>query len=131
MFCLSCKTNLISKKYNKIIYFKFSNGNCIEGCPDNLFITNDGECVKSCPNKTYEFMQNTSCLDSCPTNYELNQEKTRCIISNFPETITSSYFKNIISGDISSYVDSSRVIDGSDFKAQIISSSELNPKEQI
>ena len=40
MNCLSCKTNLIneitSKPYNLILD---DTGNCIEGCPDNYYLT--------------------------------------------------------------------------------------------
>ena len=131
MACLSCKTNLISPKYNKVIYFKFSNGNCIEGCPDNLFLTKTGDCVELCPHLTYQFVPNTSCVDTCPENYELNEERTRCVSTIFPETMTVSNFKNIISENISNFVDSNTVINGSNFKAQIISSSDLDPVEQI
>ena len=78
MSCLSCKTNLKSKLYNKTIYFRFSNGNCIEGCPNNLFLTKDGDCVQFCPNNTYKFIQNYTCIDSCPQNYEINVDKKEC-----------------------------------------------------
>ena len=131
MLCLSCKTNVISPIYNKVIYFKFSNGNCIEGCPDDLFLTQTGDCVEICPESTYEFLPNNSCVNSCPSGYELNNENTRCVETVFTKTITSSEFKDIISDDISNYIDSDTVIDGSDFKAIIISSSDLDPIEQI
>ena len=131
MFCNSCKTNLISKTYNKVIYLKLSNGNCLEGCPNNLFLTKEGDCVELCPSKTFQFIPNTTCVDFCPPNYELDENKTKCVASTSFETMTSSYFKEIISNNISSFVDSTKVINGSDFKAQIIQSSDLDPKEQI
>jgi hypothetical protein len=113
MLCLSCKTNIISPIYNKVIYFRLSNGNCLEGCPDNLFLTQTGDCVEVCPESTYEFLPNNSCVNSCPTGYELNNEKTRCVETLFPKTITASDFKDIISEDISNYVDSDTIINGS------------------
>jgi hypothetical protein len=77
MLCLSCKTNIISPIYNKVIYYRLSNGNCLEGCPENLLLTQTGDCVETCPDSTYEFLPNNSCINSCPDNYELNPEKTR------------------------------------------------------
>ena len=50
----------MSKTYNKTIYLRFSNGNCIEGCENNLFITKNGDCVEECPEHTYLFIQNYS-----------------------------------------------------------------------
>lgn len=131
MLCQSCKTNLISKKYNKVMHLKFSNGNCIEGCPNNLFLTKEGDCVELCPSETFQFIPNTTCVDSCPPNYELDENKTKCVTSSSFQSITASNFKEMVSNNISSLVDSTKVINGSDFKAQVIKASDLDPKEQI
>ena len=131
MSCLSCKKNIISPIYNKAVYFKFSNGNCIEGCPNNLFLTKFGDCVELCPNETYQFIPNISCVDHCPPNYEVNEDRTRCISTIFSETISSEEFKDMIFKNLSNFVDPDTVINGSNFKAQIISSDDLDPLEQI
>ena len=131
MACLSCKNNIISPKYNKVIYFKFSNGNCIEGCPENFFLTKNGDCVEFCPYETYQFIPNTSCVDSCPPNYEVNEDRTKCISTIFTETITTEDFKDIIFKNLSNFVDPNTVINGSNFKAQVISSDDIDPLEQI
>ena len=131
MLCNSCKTNLISKKYNKVVYLKLSNGNCLEGCPNNLFLTKEGDCVELCPSETFQFIPNTTCVDSCPPNYEIDENKTKCVASTSFETMTTSYFKDMVSNNISALVDPKRVINGSDFKAQVIQSGDLDPKEQI
>ena len=131
MKCLSCKHNFLSKKYNKIMYLKFSNGNCIESCPDNLFLTKNGLCVETCPYETYKYFPNTSCVDSCPKNYIVDSDKIKCISNIFEQSISTTEFKEIISNNISSYVDSSTIINCTDFKAQIISSEDIDPKEQI
>ena len=64
--CLSCRTNL-KNKFNKIKLFYFMNGNCIEICPGNLYLTKDGDCVSNCPSGTYHFKlsYNSSCIDFC------------------------------------------------------------------
>ena len=131
MYCLSCKTGVISPIYNKTIYFKFQDGNCNEGCPNDLFLTKTGDCVEFCPNLTYQFIPNTSCVERCPQNYELNENKTRCISKIFKDDINPSEFKEIIFNNITNFVDPNTVINGSNFKAQVISSSDLDPIEQI
>ena len=88
MKCLSCKHNFLSKKYNKIMYLKFSNGNCIENCPDNLFLTKNGLCVETCPYETYKYFPNTSCVDSCPKNYIVDSDKIKCISNIFEQSIS-------------------------------------------
>ena len=131
MSCLSCRTDIISPIYNKIIYFKLQEGNCIEGCPNDLFLTNSGDCVEVCPNLTYQFSPNTSCVEQCPKNYELDKNKTRCISKIISDDLSPSEFQDIILNDLTNFVDPDTVINGSNFKAQVISSSDLDPIEQI
>ena len=131
MACLSCKANLINKELNKTFYLKFSKGNCIMGCPNNLFITKDFRCLPSCLNGTYEFIPNVSCVDTCPENYVVNQERTRCVFSTFSGVDSATEFKDIIFTNITSFVDPNTVINGSNFKAQIIAASDIDPVEQI
>ena len=131
MACLSCRNDIINKKYNKTMYLKLSFGNCKIGCPDNLFLTKELDCVKSCLKETYEYIPNVTCVDTCPENYILNEERTRCVFSTFASPTSPSEFRDIIFSNISSFVDSTSVINGSNFKAQIIAASEIDPIEQI
>ena len=131
MGCLSCKTNLINEEYNKTIYFRLSRGNCNIGCPNNLFLTKDFNCLPSCLNGTYEFIPNVTCVDTCPENYVINEERTRCVFSTFSGIDSSTGLKDIIFTNISSFVDKDTVINGSNFKAQIIAASDIDPVEQI
>ena len=131
MNCNSCKTNIINEQNNNTIYFILLNGNCIKSCPDNLFLTNGGDCVEICPDETYGFIPNISCVDFCPTNYKLNFEKKLCELSKLDDSVTPEDFKKMINSNLSSYADSSKIINGSNFKAQILSSSDLDPIEQI
>ena len=94
-------------------------------------MTTKGDCVEICPYGTYQFIPNASCLEFCPNNYEINTEKTKCILKKYDETLTTFEFKQQIMNNISSYVDSSSVINGSDFIALILSSEDMNPEEQI
>ena len=127
MNCLSCRTNLINR-VNKITYFLFMEGNCIEACPDNLFLTKEGDCVSDCPTGTYHFQlnYNFSCVEFCPEKYVISTDGKKCELPEFQSYITSSEFKTIISSDISSYVNSSKIIDLDKIKSRIFSSDELN-----
>ena len=131
MKCLSCRQNYTNLITNKTIYLKLSKGNCIEGCPDNLFITSKGDCVEICPYGTYQFIPNSSCVESCPNNYEINSEKTKCILKKYEENLTPDELKKQILSNISAYADSSTIINGSDYLAVILSSDNMNPEEQI
>ena len=127
MNCISCRTNLINK-VNKTTYFLLINGNCIEACPDSLFLTKDGDCVSICPEGTYHFQldYNFSCVEFCPEKYVISSDGKKCELPEFQRYITSSEFKKTISEDITSYVNSSRIIDLDNIKAQIFYSDELN-----
>ena len=131
MECLSCKTNYISREYNKLVYLKLKEGNCIIGCNDDLFLTRDIECVSSCPSGTYKYIPNYTCVDECPLNFIVNEEKTKCIFTSFQNETTSSNFKEIVLSDISNFVDESKIIRFSNFKAQILSTKDIDPIEQV
>ena len=75
MRCLSCKTNYVSKEYNKLVYLKLTEGNCIISCIDNLFLTKEIECVSTCPFGTYEYIPNNTCVDECPSSFIIIEEK--------------------------------------------------------
>ena len=130
MNCLSCKSNLINIKTNKSYFFNYTNGNCIETCPDKKLITPIGDCVYICPSGTYEFALNFSCVKNCPNNYEINKQRNKCILKVFDE-VKVSEFKNKIIDDITSYVNSSSIINGSDFIAVVLTSDDMDPKEQL
>ena len=113
MHCISCKTHIINQTLN-------------------LFLTSDGNCVLVCPNNTYKFEPNKTCLNICPSDFEINYEQNKCIKKI--EQITSSEFKTQIMKNISAFIDttnSSNVINGSDFIAVIIPSDKMDPKEQL
>ena len=131
MACLSCKTDLRNEEYNKTIYLKKVKTNCVIGCPNNLFLTKQFDCLPSCLNGTYEYIPNVTCVDTCPQNYEINPERTRCVFSEFIGATSPDQFTETISTNISQFIDPETVINGTTFIAQIISSSDVDPVEQI
>ena len=123
MNCLSCKTNSDNN-------FILLNGNCIKKCLINEFITPNGECLTFCPNGTYKYSYNNSCLESCPYNYEIN-EYNECILKVLDLTLSANEFKDQIMNDITSYVNSSKVFNGSNFLAVVLTSDNMDPEEQL
>ena len=136
-YCKECAPN----------YYKLENGsypnNCYDNdtinkwkiieeieCPKAKFITSDFKCVSSCLNGTYQFSLNNSCLESCPNNYKIN-EKNECELKNSDGTTSISEFKTQFLSDMSSYVNSSKVINGTNFVAVVLSSDEMDPEKQI
>ena len=121
MNCISCKENLNSDVILTI-------GNCMNICLNNTFITPDGDCILIFPNGTIQFSSNNSCLYNYPYNYEINNNK--CIFKSFSPNISSSEFLNQIMNNITSYVNSSKVINGTNFLAMPLSSDKIAPEEQ-
>ena len=104
--------------------------NC-DTCIDNMLITPIGNCVYICPTNTYEYSLNKSCLEKCPDKYQINSESNKCIFIIFDEKITISEFKNEIKKNITSFVNSSSIINGSNFIAVVLSSDDMSPEKQI
>ena len=135
--CKECSEN-----YYKIDNYLFPN-NCYSNetinellsniknniCLNNTFMTPGGDCVYNCPNRTYKFFLNNSCLDACPHNYEINNNE--CIFKSFDEETTVDEFKNQIKNDIVSHVNSSKIINGSNFLAVVSTSDKIDPEEQL
>ena len=119
--------NKFKNKFNKNKYFILINGNCIESCENNLFLTKDGDCVTECPFGTYQFIlnYNHSCLDFCPDKYKISSDQKKCELNMFPENMTINDFKDFISKEIELNINSTKIISVNDFKARILSSEDL------
>ena len=92
--------------------------------------TNQQKCI-SCNIGTYIFALNNSCLNSCPTNYKINNAQNECIPENLEQKISLSELKEQISKNFSSFINSTNVINGTDFIAMIYSVDDIDPREQI
>ena len=64
------------------------------------------------------------------SGYERDKDGIKCKKKSIDKT-SSTEFKNQISNNITSFVNSSALINGSDFIAIVLSSEQLDPKEQI
>ena len=126
MNCISCNES------NEAPYFLqlLNNGNCIKKCKKNYLITKEGNCVLACPNGTFQFSKNFTCLKTCPKNYEKDIEINMCFIKSY-KNISSSEFKTEILNNITEFLNSSSVINGSDFIAVVLKSDDMNPEEQL
>ena len=94
-------------------------------------MTLEGDCVTNCPSTFYQYSFNHTCLQSCPINYEVNLEQNKCIIKTFDQTTSSEEFKSQITENITTFMNNSALINGSDFIAVILTSNNMDPKEQI
>ena len=92
--------------------------------------TNENPNCLSCSNNTFLFRLNNSCINSCPYNYEANNELNKCELKNL-EKASIEEFKNEIMNNISSFINSSNVINNTDFIAVIYDIENSNPKEQL
>ena len=132
MNCLSCKLNIISNINKQRVYYKLSsNNNCIQICPNKTLMTPEKYCVSSCPNGTFKYSLNNSCLYMCPNGYEISKSNNECIFKTFSQSTTLDDFKSQIISNISAFVNSSKVFNGSNFLAVVLSSDNMNPEEQI
>ena len=98
-------------------------------CSDGTFIFSNGICVSACPSGTFEFSLNRTCLTNCPLYYIVNNNK--CIIKPFDINTTLDEFKDQIGRDINLYINSSKLINGSNFLSIISTSDKINPEEQL
>ena len=98
MNCLSCKNNLVNGQTNKTFYFTLTNGNCIQTCSNDFYLTPEGDCVSNCPNGTYLYSLNSSCLKSCPDKYEKKDELNKCLLKSFDENTNLNDFKQTSNG---------------------------------
>ena len=147
MNCLSCKIQ-IDPLTNETIHYTLVEKNCLIIYPSDTFITNFAEYVGAYstnineytstdsvileyPSNTDEYSLNTSDILECPNNYEKNEDNTKCIPKKFDNEIKASEFKDQISNDITSYVNSSAVINSSDFIAVVMTSDDMSPEAQI
>ena len=96
-------------------------------CKENS--TNNNPNCLSCFSNTFLFNLNNSCIESCPSDYEKDKEGNKCIKNLEKSSLTE--FKNQIMNNITSFVNSSNMINGTDFIAVVFSIDDINPKEQL
>ena len=102
------------KKYQKTI--DLTSNSCIYDCSlTSLPYEYLGKCYEKCPAGTVGV--NFKCYD--------------CIELGKCPDMTATEYKNKIEGKITSYVNSSKVINGSNFLVAVISSDKINPEEQL
>ena len=129
MNCLSCK-DLSYNLSSSYIYNLTENNNCIKNCKRDFFMTSKRECVKECPNGTYQYDLNNTCLESCPIYYEQNEEQNKCVKISY-DKISHTEFKDLFLNDMNKFLNSSALINGSDFLVVVLSSDDINLQEQI
>ena len=121
MNCLTCKS------YKPVLM----NGNCTYGCPEGEYLTLNNGCQPSCPNGSYYFVFYHLCLENCPHNYEKDDEQKKCVMKTFGQTTSLDEFKFQINENITTFLNYTSLINGSDFIASFVFSDNMSPEEQL
>ena len=128
-YCSNTETIDLFKSLNITTIINSIETNIINIFLNNTFINSNEELSLTCPNGTFHFSVNNSCLDSCPPNYEIIKDK--CIFKSIDKELKADDFKTTVRKNISSYVNSSNVINGSNFLAVVLSSDNMHPEDQL
>ena len=89
-------------------------------------------CVNNCLNTSYPYEYLGRCYERCPNRtIPVNYICYDCSKLGKCPDITPTEFKNQIKEKISDYINSSKVINGSNFLATVLSSDNTEPEEQI
>ena len=127
-----------------------SENDCLSCSSEENYLYNK-TCLSICPEQTFPFKNENNqkiclnCYENCKTcNGSGNSTEmfcTSCFNSYLKEgnncykkkinEISSTEFKDQILNDITSHVNSSKVFNGSNFLAVVLSSDEMDPKEQL
>ena len=107
-----------------------TNMNCLTCNSDHNFLYN-GNCLETCPNNTFNFYSNYSCLNSCPNGYVINNKNNECIIKSYEKISSIAALKSQILSNLTNYVNNSKIINGSNFLAMVLSSDDMEPEDQI
>ena len=117
--CLTCEDD-------KYLY----NGKCLIYSPFNVIETTNNE-IEEKEETIINIIETT--IKGLESTIILNDEKQNKNTGNtiFNNSINSKDFKSQISNNITAFVNSSLLINGSDFLAVILNSDDLNPEEQL
>ena len=148
--CYNCTSKPDSSSMNCILcaenYYKFPDGSLPNNCVDNSTLnswkaniienTNIIESSFNILEESSFFQETTYISETDSTELEstliIIEEKEKSYGNNiFNESITSKDFISQISNNITAFVNSSFLINGSDFLAVILNSDDLNPEEQL
>ena len=90
------------------------------------------ECVDNCYNTSYPYEYLGKCYNKCPYGTLANNFICYdCTESGKCTTLSPNEFTNKIKENITDYVNSSKIISGSNFLAVILSSDEIDPEEHL
>ena len=100
-------------------------------CQNDLYFTSIIDNSYTSPENTFDNHLVYSYYEELTTNCEKGEPLNKSILKNFDISTTSYEFKSQILKNITEYINSSKIINGSDFLAVISYSDDMNQKEQI
>ena len=104
--------------------FACNNSNICDLC-ENDYLIQAGKCVLSCSKGYYQY------YNICLKYYQNNEDSNKGIVKSINQSTSLFEFKSIIKNNITGFVNSSNLINGSDFLAIISTSDNTDPKEQL
>ena len=104
--------------------FACNNSNICDLC-ENDYLIQEGKCVLSCSKGYYQY------YNICLKYYQNNEDSNKGIVKSINQSTSLFEFKSIIKNNITGFVNSSNLINGSDFLAIISTSDNTDPKEQL
>ena len=139
----------LCKQLNSSFPYKLMNSSgCFSSIPDEAEVYNNDSLLLKCksgyklegricsrinPENTEENTEehySENIIKSCPDNYVIDVILNTCVIKTYDNT-SSTEFKEQLLNNITAFVNSSTLINGSDFIAVILSSDDMDPKDQI
>ena len=147
MFTFYSKLNLLKYKIGYKLENKTSVINCYDTCAncseysedesDQKCLTckgnytfKDGNCIYSENTIKNKYEYTESIIDTCSNNYITDKELNIPVKKTYEQT-SSKEFKEQLFNNITSFVGSSELINGSDFIAVVLSSDDMDPKDQL
>ena len=130
--CIHNETNIIGY-YLDTNNISYTWKRCHDNCKRCIFKGNETNmnCL-SCKDNLLYIKEKDNCVSNCPNGYETNEINNECIVKQiFDQKTTINEFKNQIMNNISAFVNSSKVINGSNFLAVVLSSDKMNTEEQL
>ena len=103
--------------------------NCLS-CKDNFYVTLEGNCAPILSTETLIFDINSTYINSFLDSTQINKDQN-ISESKSSEQTSLSEFRSQIENNITKYLNSSSLIIGSNFIAVILSSDEMDPKDQL
>ena len=99
-----------------------------ESCGENEYLSLTGTCVTDCPSGSYKFALSHKCVNSCPRNYNINEEENECVF--YTNIISNETNEQLVSRFIATNVTFLSIVTYEHIKVYL-STEKMTPAEHI